>query len=59
MSEDTLRLYPDLVQAGGLGNALQTTLTAIGSASRVSSLQEAVNFVVYARVESGSRFSQV
>lgn len=59
MSEDTIRLYPDLKEAGGLRNVLQTTLTAIGSALRVSGLEEAVNFVVYARVESGSRFSQV
>lgn len=59
MPKDTRRLYPDLISAGGLRNALQTTLTALGSTLNVSGLEETVNFVVYARVEAGSRFSQV
>ena len=59
MPDDTTRLYPDLVAAGGLCNALQAALTAAGSGLRVSGLDPAVNFVVYARVESGPRFSQV
>src|SRR5687768_16913520 len=59
MSDDTHRLYPDLVDAGGLGIALQAELQAIGSPLRVSELDKAINFVVYARVEYGSRFSQV
>jgi hypothetical protein len=59
MTDDTGRLYPDLTAAGGLANALQSTLTAVGSPLTVSALDPAVNFVVYARVESGPRFSQV
>ncbi len=59
MTEDTSRLYPDLTAAGGLTNALQSMLTAIGSPLAVSVLDPAVNFVVHARVESGSRFSQI
>jgi hypothetical protein len=59
MSEDTIRLYPDLIATGGLDNALRAALAAVGSALKVSGLAGAVHFVVYARVESGPRFSQV
>jgi hypothetical protein len=59
MTDDTTRLYPDLVTAGGLGNALQAALAGLGSGLRVSGLDPAVNFMVYARVESGPRLSQV
>src|SRR5262249_42755671 len=59
MSGDTHQLYPDLIAAGGLSAALQAELQVIGSRLRVSELDKAINFVVYARVEFGSRFSQV
>jgi hypothetical protein len=59
MSEDAACLYPDLLSAGGLVNALRVALSELGSALKVSGLPETVNFVAYARVESGSRFSQV
>jgi hypothetical protein len=59
MTDDTGRLYPDLTAAGGLTSALQSTLIAVGSPLTVSALDPAVNFVVYARVESGPRFSQI
>jgi hypothetical protein len=52
-------LYPDLIALGGLANALQSALREIGSALTVSELDKRINFVVYARVESGSRSSQV
>jgi len=59
MSDYARHLYPDLAAASGLGAALQAELQAIGSGPRVSELDKAVNLVVNARVESGSRFSQV
>ncbi len=56
--------YPDLVAAGGLGSALQRALVKIGSDLRARELDKAikarsVNMFVHAKVESGSRFSQV
>ena len=56
---DSGGLYPDVVAAGGLRAALQAGLEAIGSPLRASELDQEINFVAYARVESGSRFSQV
>lgn len=56
---DTAHLYSDLVSAGGLGNALQAALTSLGSEQAVTGLDPSNNFVVYARVEFGDRFSQV
>ena len=50
-------LYPDLVEQGGLANALRAALREIGSGLPVSELD--VRFVVYARIESGTRFSQI
>ncbi len=51
--------YPDLIQQGGLANALRVALREIGSPLSVSELDKSVTCVVYARVESGPRFSQV
>jgi hypothetical protein len=57
--KSTNDFYPDLVAAGGLAQALQAALREIGSPLTVSELDKGVRFVAYARVESGSRFSQV
>jgi hypothetical protein len=51
--------YPDLIKQGGLANALGAALRQIGSYLSVSESDTAVRFIVYARVESGPRFSQV
>jgi hypothetical protein len=59
VSKTTNDLYPDLIAFGGLANALQSALREIGSALNVSELDKGINFVVYASVESRSRFSQV
>jgi hypothetical protein len=59
VSKTTNDLYPDLIALGGLAHALQLGLREIGSALTVSELDKGINFVVYARIESGSRFSQV
>src|SRR5579859_7529975 len=56
---DAAHLYPDLVSAGGLGSALQAALHTLGSRLTVTGLDPDVKFVVYARVESGHRFSQI
>src|SRR5262245_23919259 len=50
-------LYPDLIEQGGLANALQAALREIGSSLSVSELDKSV--LVCARVESGGRFSQI
>jgi hypothetical protein len=55
VAKTTNDLYPDLIAPGGLANALQSALREIGSALTVSELDKGINFVVYARVESGSR----
>jgi Family of unknown function (DUF6193) len=52
-------LYPDLFAAGGLVSVLQDALRSIGSSLTAGGLDTAVNFAVYACVESGSRQSQV
>ena len=52
-------LYPDLIEQGGLANALQAALRKIGSLLPVSEFDESLPFLVYARVESGYRFSQI
>jgi hypothetical protein len=59
VSKNTNEFYPDLVAAGGLADALQNALREICSPLTVSELEKSIRFVVYARVESGSRFSQV
>ena len=59
VSKTTNDLYPDLIALGGLAKALQSELRAIGSGLTVSELDKGINFVVYARVESGSRSSQI
>jgi hypothetical protein len=51
--------YPDLIALGGLPTALQSALREIGSVLTVSELDNGINFVVHARVESPPRFSQV
>jgi hypothetical protein len=55
----TVHQYPDLIAAGGLCNAVQSALAELGSTLSVSGLDAPSNFPVYARVESGSRFSQI
>ena len=57
--KETSDLYPDVIAAGGLSNALQSSLRKLGSTLRATDLGKGHNFVVYARVEEGSRFSQV
>jgi hypothetical protein len=59
VAKEITELYPDLVEQGGLANALRAALREIGSPLSVSELDKSVRFVVYARVESGPRFSQV
>jgi hypothetical protein len=59
VAKDIPELYPDLIEQGGLANALQAALRKIGSSLSVSELDKSVRFVVYARVESGCRFSQI
>lgn len=49
-------LYPDVVGAGGLPAALGNALADLSSPLRVSTVE---NFIPHARVESGSRFSQM
>jgi hypothetical protein len=58
LSEDSLHLYPDVIAAGGLVNALQNALLALGSTLTVTGPGERFP-VAYARAESGVRFSQV
>ncbi len=53
-------IYPDLVLAGGLNNALQIELKQIGSKLTVTGLEDSPeDFLVYARVETHHRFSQI
>lgn len=59
VSKTTNALYPDLLALGGLTNALQSALREIGSSLIISELDKDLNFLVYARVELGGRFSQV
>lgn len=59
MSESTPGLSPDLNGQNGLIEALQASLTRLGSKLTVWALAEKVNFASYAKVESGKRFSQV
>jgi len=59
MVDDTESLYPDLVAAGGLGNALQAALKAVSSRYQIALLNEIYNLMTYARVEFGSRSSHV
>lgn len=59
VAKDITTLYPDLVEQGGLANALRAALREIGSQLSVSELDKSVRLVVYARVEWGPRFSQV
>jgi hypothetical protein len=51
-------LYPDLAAAGGLGNALNTALHAIGSSLRTQE-DGHLQPIVYARVDDGERSCQV
>lgn len=55
------RLYPDIIRAGALKVALQAALRDLGSALTVVDLTDSGqrNFVAYARVEQGARFSQI
>lgn len=51
-------LYPDVEKAGGLGIAISKALADMGS-SLVAERASDDQFIVYARVEKGSRFSQI
>jgi len=55
-SDEIRQLYPDLTAAGGLGALLQLHLRSPGSLLSVS---QPIEFIVYARIESGQRSSQV
>lgn len=59
VAKDISSLYPDLIEQGGLVNALQATLLKIGSSLCVSGLDPSLQFVVYARVGLRGRFSQI
>ena len=59
IAKDIPDLYPDLIEHDGLANAVQAALCMIGSSLSVSEPDKSVSFVVYARVESGHRFSQI
>lgn len=59
IAKDIPELYPELIQQGGLANALQAALRMIGSSLSVSETDKSVPSVVYAHVESGYRFSQI
>jgi hypothetical protein len=50
------KLYPDLVEAGGLSIALSKALAASGSKLKVTTVE---NFIPYARVADKSRSSQM
>jgi hypothetical protein len=59
MDEQTRSLYPDLIEHGGLANALQSALERIGSSMHVSDLGAAIRPASYAMLSSGDRQSQV
>jgi hypothetical protein len=59
LAKTTNDLFPDLIAAGGLENALQSALRGIGSALTVSELDKDLCLAVCAYVKSGSRLSQV
>jgi hypothetical protein len=59
LSKTINELYPDVIAMGGLTKALQSSLREIGSALTVQDVEGKINFVVYARVASGTRSSQV
>lgn len=59
VAKETSDLYPDVIAAGGLSNALQSALEKIGSTLVVKELDKRYNFVAYARVEGRACFSQV
>jgi hypothetical protein len=53
----TADFYPDVAAAGGLAGAVAIALREIGSS--LSADRAGVNFISYARVEAGERFSQI
>lgn len=56
----TEKLYPDLIEKGGLVSALQSALLEINSPLKVKDNELSLSgFPVYARVESNNRFSQI
>jgi len=59
LAKDIRELYPELIEQGGLANAVQAALRTIGSSLTVSELDKSIPFIVYARVEWGYRFSQI
>lgn len=59
LATDTIeKFYPDLVEKGSLVSALESALTEIGSTLEVKD-SGISGFPVYARVETGNRFSQI
>src|SRR5262245_14438243 len=59
LAKDIPELYPDLIEQGGLANALQAAMRQVGSSLSVSELDLPVPFIVSARVGSGERFSRI
>lgn len=51
--------YPDLIEQGGLTNAVQSALRFIGSSLSVMKPADFMNSAVYSRVELNLRFSQI
>lgn len=55
-----LKMYPELENVGGLGNAIENELKKLNSALRVSKNNELdIIPFTYARIENGQKFSQV
>ena len=57
LAKSITALYPDLIEQGGLGNALQAVLSSIDSSLSVSGHDKSAP--AHARVELGYRFSQI
>jgi hypothetical protein len=54
----TKDLYPEIIAAGSLINALNIEFERINSSLRVE-LDEGFNPLVYSRIEKGEKFSQI
>lgn len=57
LAKEIPELYPDLIEQGGLANALRAAMRLLNSSSSVSEFDKPAP--VYACVELGERFSQV
>lgn len=58
LKEIDVKFYPDIAKAGSISLALSKSLADIGN-SLVAEATEVNDFMPYARVEDGSRFSQI